>query len=107
MSILDNIRRKSREEWLDTFRDKLTDLRIWIQEHPEKAFVVGVILGAVVVLFFKLVFWLVFILVVLGLAAYFYALPGQQMGRAADYVVRNNAEKSQTDSTNEGGEDAG
>lgn len=88
MSILEAIRRRTREEWLDVFRDKLTDLRIWVQEHPEKAFFIGIILGAVIVLFFKIVFWLLFIIVVALVAGYFYALPAQRNGRAADYIVR-------------------
>ena len=88
MSILDSIRRRSREEWADLFRDRVTDLRIWIQEHAEKAFFVALVLGAILILFFKIIFWLVFIVAVLGAAAYFYALPAQRNGRAADYVVR-------------------
>lgn len=78
-NLLAEIRAKSREEWLEVVRDRVTDIRIWIQERPEKAFIVSFILGAIVVLFFKLIAWVVFLALVVAAAAYFYAWPAAQM----------------------------
>lgn len=53
--IITEIRRKSRAEWENLAKEKFTSLRIWIQENGEKAAVLSLILGVIVVLFFKII----------------------------------------------------
>jgi|GEM_PF-1551581 len=65
--IIARIQRHTREEYRQLLIDGLTDVRIWIQEHGEQAAVLGLVLGVFVVLFLKLVFWLVLLAVVAGL----------------------------------------
>jgi hypothetical protein len=67
------IRSRSREQWLEHWREKYTDIRIWIQEHSEKAFIIGLVGGALLVLLFRAVFWLLFICALIGLAIWLYA----------------------------------
>ena len=54
-NIVDEIRKKSREEWAQLPREKLTEARIWIQEHAEKAFLAGLLAGVVLIAAFKIV----------------------------------------------------
>ena len=54
-NIKDQIRKKSREEWAELPKEKFTELRIWIQEHPEQAFVAGIAVGIVLILAFAVV----------------------------------------------------
>lgn len=48
------IRRRSREEWRDFFRERIMHIRIYIQENGEKAAILALLLGIFSVLFFKL-----------------------------------------------------
>ena len=54
-NLVEEIRKKSREEWAQFPREKVTEIRIWIQEHAEKAFLVGLISGVVLIAAFKIV----------------------------------------------------
>ena len=74
-SIIQKIRRHSREEYRQLMVEGITDLRIWIQEHGEQATVLGLALGAVVVLAFKLVLWLIFLALAIGLTVFLIARP--------------------------------
>ncbi len=69
------IRTRTREQWHQWLVDKVTSLRIWIQENSEKSFVVALIVGFCIALFFKLFLYLVFFLVVAGIIVWAIALP--------------------------------
>ncbi len=58
-NLVEEIRKKSREEWVQLPKEKVTEARIWIQENPEKAFLAGLAAGVVVVAAFKAVVWII------------------------------------------------
>ena len=66
--IIARIQRHTREEYRQLLVDGLTNVRIWIQEHGEQAAVIGVVAGVFIVLFLKLVIWLVLLAFVAGVA---------------------------------------
>ncbi len=73
--ILETLRKRRRAEWRELYREKWINARIWVQENAEKAFVVAIILGVILVLFFKLVVSLAFLVLILGAALFFLADP--------------------------------
>ena len=58
-NLVEEIKKKSREEWLQMPKEKLTEARVWIQENPEKACGAGLVGGVVLVAAFKIVAWIV------------------------------------------------
>lgn len=54
----------------------LTSTRIWVQEHGEQAFVLGLLAGVVVVLAFPLVAFLFALALLFGALVWFLAEPG-------------------------------
>lgn len=78
--ILQQIRKKSREEWTDLLRDTWTDLRIWIQEHGEIAALAGIVIGMFFVLAFKLVIGLLVLVLIAGYVVWNIAQPGSGDG---------------------------
>ena len=46
-------RSRSREEWHELVRERFINARIFAQENGEKVFLVGLLLGVIVVLFYK------------------------------------------------------
>ena len=60
--ILGLIRSRTRLEWKSFFYCAISDARLWLQDNGEIALLVGVVAGAFLILFFKLVV----LLVVLG-----------------------------------------
>jgi hypothetical protein len=58
-SYTDRIKSRTRDEWFDYGIERVTDTRIWIQENGEKAAIVFLAVGIFLVLFFKLVLFLV------------------------------------------------
>ncbi|MCB0353563.1 MAG: hypothetical protein KDD64_08570 [Bdellovibrionales bacterium] len=68
--IIEEIRKKSREEWHELAHERWTDLRIWVQEHGEAALLFGFLFGLAIAYFFKLFVYLFAVLVIVGLTAY-------------------------------------
>lgn len=59
------IRIRTRKEWQTFFSEKLVGVRIFAQENGEKVFILGLLAGVGIVLFFKL-FAFVFAIVALA-----------------------------------------
>jgi hypothetical protein len=76
-NIIQEIRRKSREEWEALAGGKLTALRIWVQEHAELASVASLITGILFVLLFKIVMWILIILAAVAFAIWYTAQPSR------------------------------
>ena len=70
-NVIQWVRRRTREEWLTFPRENVMTARIWIQEHPEQGFVVGLVGGVVLVVFFRL-FLIALLLAVLVFAGIVY-----------------------------------
>ena len=66
-SLIQKIRATTQEEWNALAQDWVVNARIWIQEHGERAFIVGAVVGMIVIIFIRLVLGLV---IFGGLAAY-------------------------------------
>ena len=68
---LENLRAKinsrTRDEWRSFILEKWTDLRIWVQENGESAFLVAMFLGMFLVIAFK--FFVALILALCAVAA--------------------------------------
>lgn len=73
------IRKNSREQYRQLVHEGVTDLRIWIQEHGEQALLLGILFGAIVVLSFKFVFFLVLLAFAILLTVFLIALPQHEM----------------------------
>ena len=74
--LVTSIRRRSREQWENQFMEAVTDLRIWVQENGEKAFIGGIVGGMFVILAFKLTMLLLVLGVLVVLGVWFIAEPG-------------------------------
>ena len=72
-NLLKAIRRRKRGEWVKLLRDYLTNFRIWIQENGEKAALVSLVVGVILVVAFKLIFTLAIVGVLLGIGVWFIA----------------------------------
>lgn len=85
------IQKRTREEWSQWLHEQITDCRIWIQEHPEKAAVSALIVGMVLVLFAKLVVYLVLLAIIAGAIVYFIAVPeSEKLARANKFEEPSN-----------------
>ena len=73
--ILKALRSRSREEWLEFYREKWINTRIYVQEHGERAALAGFIIGLFLVLAFRLVVSLALLVLIAGLAVYLLADP--------------------------------
>ncbi len=71
--LVEELRKKPRDEWHRYGRDKWANTRIWIQENGEAAFVLGLVLGLMLVVFNKLFILLVALAVILGGVLYMIA----------------------------------
>lgn len=69
------IRSKSREQWEEYAYELYTDLRIWIQEHGEKASIVCLLLGILITQIFKFFMLLVVLAVLAAAVVWYIALP--------------------------------
>lgn len=78
-NLVDEIQKKSREEWEDLLRTKWTDLRIWIQENAEIACAAALALGVLLVLAFKIVVLVAIVCVLLGFGVWYVALPRESL----------------------------
>ena len=64
--LLKAIRSRRREEWLEFYREKFIDARIWVQEHGERASIGALVLGVFLVLAFR---FIISLFLLCGLAA--------------------------------------
>lgn len=75
---IDEIRKRSREEWETLAQDKIRDVRIWVQENGEKAFAGGLLAGMIFILFLKLFLGLVIFAALVSYAIWYTAIPSGQ-----------------------------
>lgn len=73
--IIEEIRKKSREEWHSVAHERWTDIRIWVQEHGEAAFLLGFFVCLFITYFFKFFIALLAIGVIVLLSAYQFTEP--------------------------------
>jgi len=73
--LVENIRKRTREEYEELVRERFTALRIWIQEHPERASIISLIAGIIFVLLFKLVMWIFMVLLAIAFSIWYIACP--------------------------------
>jgi predicted PurR-regulated permease PerM len=70
MKIVDNFtswaKSRTRTGWKALVRDSYTEMRIWLQENGEKAFVIGLMVGFALIVFFKLFAFLFALGIILG-----------------------------------------
>jgi hypothetical protein len=59
---------RTQTEWSEFLREKQIDMRIWMQEHGEKALLLGVLVGILIVVFYKLVVLVIVLAILLGFA---------------------------------------
>jgi len=78
-NIVQEIRKKSRERWRETLWEKTTDLRIWIQENGEVAFLVAIVLGICLASFFKFFAFVVAIAVIVAFGIYLVSMPESEL----------------------------
>lgn len=78
MNIIEKIRSRTREEYEALARERLTLLRIWLQEHGELALLIGLIAGIVFVEAFQLIALVLMLSVVALLGVWLIALPRSQ-----------------------------
>jgi len=71
--IIEDIKKNKREDWASLAKEKWTDTRIWLQEHGEWSFGIGVLTGAIIVLAFEFVIALVVVAFLLGLGVWYFA----------------------------------
>lgn len=69
------IRERNREDYQALLKDRVTDVRIWIQENPERSFIVALVIGSLFVLFFKTLLALAGLAAVIGFVIWSIALP--------------------------------
>jgi len=93
-NIVDYIRQKNREQYLGELKAKWVELRIWIQENGELAFIVGLVIGLLFVSYIRVFLGIFAVLVVAGFVVYQIALPGGGSGE-------ENAEPVKEDNTKE------
>jgi hypothetical protein len=73
--LIEKIRSRSREQWQAHYRERWTDLRIWIQEHGEQAAIVALVLGILFVLFFRLFIAIIMLALLAGYIVWHIAEP--------------------------------
>ena len=74
-NLVQEIRKKNREQWRETLWEKVTNSRIWIQENGELAFLAAIILGVLMATFFKVFAFLAAIAIITGFGIYLIARP--------------------------------
>ena len=84
--ILDEIKKTPKSEWPKLAKDRLTRARIWIQENGEAAFVVGLILGFLLVAFYKVFIALIAIATIVGCSLYLLSSEGDEVSAMSDTV---------------------
>ena len=89
MNVLSSIRSRSREAWVRVWLEAWTNLRIWIQENGELAFVLAFVGGVFVCLAFKLVFVLALAAAGVLAAVWFYALPESKLAQPAESTAHS------------------
>lgn len=80
-NLINEIRKKSREEWQGLVRDKVTDLRIFVQENGELSAFLGLVIGICVVLFVEALSVLIALVVLAGFTVYLIAFPQEVLER--------------------------
>jgi len=78
-TVIDRIRKKSREEWVQGLKDQWRDWRIWVQEHGELAFFGGIVLGFMLVFLLKFFIGLLAIGIICAFVVYQIALPDAEI----------------------------
>ena len=93
--VVEEIRKKSRESWTALLTDRWSNVRVWIQENGELAFLLGLSLGFLVVFFFELVVGLCAISFIIGFSVYQLSYPEDELAsRSVESVQSIETDKS-------------
>jgi len=79
MSVIDRIRSRSREEWQSFGKGHITSSRSWAKRNGEKALIVGVLLGVLVIVALPLIKWLAFFGIVAAVLVWNISLPEKDL----------------------------
>ncbi len=71
--LLARIRKHTRKEWVGLLNENLTNTRIWIQENGEKAALLALVVGVLLVAVFKLIFTLLIVAILVFGVVWFLA----------------------------------
>ena len=82
--IINEIRKKTKEEWQQLAFDSWTDLRIWIQEHGEQSALIALLLGFGISYFYKIFFFLIAILIIISSSVYLIALSEDEVSTESE-----------------------
>jgi len=93
-NLVNEIRKKSREEWQGLVRDKITDLRIFIQENGELSAFLGLVIGICAVLFVEALSVLIALMVLAGFTVYLIAFPQEVLEKERAYSRAASSEES-------------
>ena len=90
--IVGEIRKKSREEWIQLLRDKWLDLRILTQENGELALIAGIIFGIFFVIAFKFFVAVAVILILIAFVILKIAQPAGSSVLQSSTAISNSAD---------------
>ncbi len=79
MDILEKIRTKSREQWVELAKGYVDDVRIWIEDNGIKASALALVVGMVFILFFKLFATLIVLAALVGFFIWSVAIPEAEL----------------------------
>ena len=73
--IIEEIRKKSQQDWEDLVRDKISNARVWIQENGELASVTAFFSAFIIIFCYKIVLALAAIAFIVGFSLYQLSYP--------------------------------
>ncbi len=93
--IIEEIRKKSQQEWEALVRDKISNARVWVQENGELASVTAFISAFVIIFCYKIVLALAAIAFIVGFTLYQLSYPERQ--DSGDFNTHLNGVTKKTD----------
>lgn len=97
--LLTKIRQRSREQWVELLKGSVTDMRIWIQENGEKAALVALVLGVILVAAFKLIFTLLVVAVLIF--SIIWVLAGSESSHQSSTVTHDSSSNGAASDSND------
>ncbi len=73
MEFLNWLRSKKKSYWRKLIADRVVNCTFWVQERGDRSLIVGLGSGILIVLFFKIIFYILVIAAVMGAIAYMMA----------------------------------
>ncbi|MCB0339879.1 MAG: hypothetical protein KDD53_09755 [Bdellovibrionales bacterium] len=99
LPLIEDIKKRSREQWAAMLQDACLDARIWIQENGQKAFFVGLFLGIVVFALFRVVVTLLVLTALVFVVIWSVAEPEASKGSVTSDIDSDKSETAPDDSS--------